>query len=139
MIDQQLILDVHGEIVIDNFAGGGGASTGIELALGRHVDVAINHDPQAVAMHRANHPQTEHHCESVWDVDPRAGHLSAMEKIRLRERLHAYPRARTSQQVLKAEGDSPDATDRDCSANASPVGGPMGFGQPAAAGPDGMA
>ncbi len=74
MIDQQLILDVHDELVIDNFAGGGGASTGIELALGRHVDVAINHDPQAVAMHRANHPQTEHHCESVWDVDPRAVH-----------------------------------------------------------------
>jgi len=74
MIDQQLILDVHDELVIDNFAGGGGASTGIELALGRHVDVAINHDQQAVAMHRANHPQTEHHCESVWDVDPRAVH-----------------------------------------------------------------
>ena len=50
---------------------------------------------------------------------------------------HEYPRGRTSQQVLKAEGDGPDATDRDCSANASPVGGPMGAGQPAAAGPDG--
>ncbi len=68
----QLNLDIHGEIIVDNFAGGGGASTGIELALGRRVDVAINHDPEAVAMHTANHPETEHHCESVWEVDPRA-------------------------------------------------------------------
>lgn len=59
------------EIIVDNFAGGGGASTGIELATGRSVDIAINHDPAAIAMHRANHPETEHHCESVWDVDPR--------------------------------------------------------------------
>ncbi|WP_426447607.1 DNA cytosine methyltransferase [Paenibacillus sp. S-38] len=59
------------EIVVDNFAGGGGASTGIELAIGRSVDVAINHDPAAIAMHEANHPETEHYCESVWDVDPR--------------------------------------------------------------------
>ena len=67
----QLNLDIHGEIIVDNFAGGGGASTGIELALGRRVDVAINHDPEAVAMHTANHPETEHHCESVWEIDPR--------------------------------------------------------------------
>ncbi|PWW06300.1 DNA (cytosine-5)-methyltransferase 1 [Paenibacillus cellulosilyticus] len=59
------------EMVVDNFAGGGGASTGIELAIGRSVDVAINHDPAAIAMHKANHPDTEHYCESVWDVDPR--------------------------------------------------------------------
>jgi DNA (cytosine-5)-methyltransferase 1 len=58
------------EIVIDNFAGGGGASTGIEAALGRPVDYAINHDPGAVAMHEINHPGTHHYCESVWDVDP---------------------------------------------------------------------
>ena len=68
---KQLRLDIHSEIIIDNFAGGGGASTGIELALGRRADVAINHDPKAIAMHAANHPETEHHCESVWDVDPR--------------------------------------------------------------------
>ena len=67
----QLNLDIHGELIIDNFAGGGGASTGIELALGRRVDIAINHDPEAVAMHTANHPETRHYCESVWDVDPR--------------------------------------------------------------------
>lgn len=63
-------ISIFDEIIVDNFAGGGGASTGIELALGRPVDIAINHDPAAIAMHRANHPFTEHYCESVWDVDP---------------------------------------------------------------------
>lgn len=58
------------EIIVDNFAGGGGASTGIEMALGRSVDIAINHDPDAIDMHRLNHPNTKHYCESVWDVDP---------------------------------------------------------------------
>ncbi len=58
------------EIVVDNFAGGGGASTGIEIAIGRSVDIAINHDPAAIAMHRANHPATEHYTEDVWKVDP---------------------------------------------------------------------
>ncbi|MEC0237809.1 DNA cytosine methyltransferase [Paenibacillus kribbensis] len=58
------------EIIVDNFAGGGGASTGIELATGRSVDIAINHDPAAIAMHEVNHPETEHYCESVWEVDP---------------------------------------------------------------------
>jgi len=57
-------------LIIDNFAGGGGASTGIEMAIGRSVDVAINHDPAAIAMHRANHPDTKHYLEDVWDVDP---------------------------------------------------------------------
>ncbi|MBO0962514.1 DNA cytosine methyltransferase [Neobacillus sp. MM2021_6] len=63
-------LDLFREIVVDNFAGGGGASTGIEMATGLSVDIAINHDPAAIAMHKANHPDTEHYCESVWDVDP---------------------------------------------------------------------
>lgn len=67
---QQLILNVHDELIVDNFAGGGGASTGIELALGRHVDHAINHDMHALAMHRINHPQTVHHCEDVFDINP---------------------------------------------------------------------
>lgn len=58
------------EIIVDNFAGGGGASTGIEVAIGRSVDVAINHDPAAIAMHRANHPTTKHYTEDVWNVDP---------------------------------------------------------------------
>jgi len=57
-------------LIIDNFAGGGGASTGIEMAIGRSVDIAINHDPDAIAMHTANHPGTLHYCESVFDVDP---------------------------------------------------------------------
>jgi DNA (cytosine-5)-methyltransferase 1 len=70
MIRDQFLLDIQEELIVDNFAGGGGASCGIELALGRHVDHAINHDPEAVAMHAMNHPQTEHHCESVWDVKP---------------------------------------------------------------------
>jgi DNA (cytosine-5)-methyltransferase 1 len=59
------------EIVVDNFAGGGGASTGIEIAIGRSVDIAINHDPAAIAMHRANHPTTKHYTEDVWKVDPK--------------------------------------------------------------------
>lgn len=63
-------LDLFKEIIVDNFAGGGGASTGIEMATGLSVDIAINHDPAAIAMHKANHPDTEHYCESVWDVDP---------------------------------------------------------------------
>lgn len=57
-------------LFVDNFAGGGGASTGIELAIGRNVDIAINHDPDAIAMHRANHPDSKHYCEDVWEVDP---------------------------------------------------------------------
>ncbi|WP_040440312.1 DNA cytosine methyltransferase [Algicola sagamiensis] len=58
------------ELVVDNFAGGGGASTGIELGLNRYVDIAINHDPDAIEMHKLNHPETRHYCESIWDVDP---------------------------------------------------------------------
>lgn len=60
------------EIIVDNFAGGGGASTGIELATGRQVAIAINHDPDAILMHRTNHPYTEHLQASVWDVDPKS-------------------------------------------------------------------
>ena len=63
---------MNGEIIVDNFAGGGGASTGIEIATGRVVAVAINHDPDAILMHRTNHPYTEHLQASVWDVDPKA-------------------------------------------------------------------
>ena len=58
------------ELIVDLFAGGGGASMGIEAALGRAVDVAVNHDPAAVACHVANHPHTRHHCASVFEVDP---------------------------------------------------------------------
>lgn len=65
-----LPLDLGSELIVDNFAGGGGASTGLERAFGRPVDVSINHDPEALAMHAANHPHTKHYCESVFDVDP---------------------------------------------------------------------
>ncbi len=61
---------INGELLVDNFAGGGGASTGIEMATGYSVDIAINHDPEAIRMHKTNHPNTRHYCESVWDVDP---------------------------------------------------------------------
>ncbi len=57
-------------LIVDNFAGGGGASVGIEMALGRSIDIAVNHDPRAVAMHKLNHPNTRHFCEDVWTVDP---------------------------------------------------------------------
>lgn len=60
------------EIIVDNFAGGGGASTGIEIATGMAVAIAINHDPAAILMHKTNHPYTEHLQASVWDVDPKA-------------------------------------------------------------------
>lgn len=63
-------INLFDEIIIDNFAGGGGASTGIELALGRPVTVAINHDPAAILMHKTNHPYTLHLQDSVWNIDP---------------------------------------------------------------------
>ena len=68
MITAQETFD--GEIIVDNFAGGGGASTGIEIATGRLVALAINHDPAAILMHKTNHPYTEHFQASVWDIDP---------------------------------------------------------------------
>lgn len=61
---------IDDEIIVDNFAGCGGASTGIELALGRPVDIAINHDYAAIAMHRINHRFTEHYHDDVWNVNP---------------------------------------------------------------------
>lgn len=63
-------INILDEIIVDNFAGGGGASTGIELATGSPVTIAINHDPDAILMHKTNHPYTEHYQESVWDIDP---------------------------------------------------------------------
>ncbi len=62
---------MQNELFVDNFAGGGGASTGIEMAIGRSVDIAINHDPAAIAMHRANHPTTKHYCENIFEVEPK--------------------------------------------------------------------
>lgn len=72
MLTPQFLLPLHGELVIDLFAGGGGASTGIEQAIVRAVDIAINHDAEAVSLHQANHPQTQHFCSDVFEVDPLA-------------------------------------------------------------------
>ena len=70
MLTPQFMLPLHSELVVDLFAGGGGASAGIEQAIGRAVDVAINHDPEAISLHQANHPQTTHYCSDVFEVDP---------------------------------------------------------------------
>lgn len=63
-------LPLSNELIVDNFAGGGGASLGIEMALGRPVNISVNHDPEAVAMHTINHPLTKHYCEDVFDINP---------------------------------------------------------------------
>lgn len=70
MLSPQFLLPIYRELVVDLFAGGGGASTGIEQAIGRPVDVAINHDPEAISLHTANHPQTIHYTADVFEVDP---------------------------------------------------------------------
>lgn len=61
---------IDGKLIVDNFAGGGGASTGIEMATGISVDIAINHDPEAIKMHKANHPSTKHYCEKCLGGGP---------------------------------------------------------------------
>lgn len=70
MLSRQFYFNLNDDLIVDLFAGGGGASTGIEMATGRYVDIAVNHDPAAVAMHEMNHPQTRHYCEDVFEVDP---------------------------------------------------------------------
>ena len=96
MSNERMIIDLQpNELIIDNFAGGGGASLGIEQALGRYIDIAINHDAEALAMHTANHPHTRHFIESVWDVDPkkfaRVGRLASPG---------SHPTARTTQSLV---------------------------------------
>lgn len=71
MLTPQFVLALATKLVVDLFAGGGGASTGIEQAIGRHVDIAINHDADAIGMHTVNHPQTRHYREDIRRVDPR--------------------------------------------------------------------
>lgn len=71
MLTPQFILPLADEMIVDLFAGGGGMSTAIERAMGRHVDIAANHDDDATSMHRANHPQTRHFIADVFEVDPR--------------------------------------------------------------------
>lgn len=70
MLSPQFLLPVHNELVVDLFAGGGGASTGIEQAVGRPVDIAVNHDPEAIALHEVNHPQTQHYVSDVFEINP---------------------------------------------------------------------
>lgn len=70
MLTPQFLLPVHNELVVDLFAGGGGASTGIEQAIGRPVDISVNHDPEAVALHAVNHPQTKHYTSDVFEINP---------------------------------------------------------------------
>lgn len=86
MLTPQFVLALSAKLVVDLFAGGGGASTGIEQAIGRHVDIAINHNPDAIGMHEVNHPQTRHYCADVFDVDPR--HATMGVPVGL---LHASP------------------------------------------------
>ena len=62
--------ELYQELIVDNFAGWGGVSKGIEMATGRVVDIAINHNPAAIAIHRTNHPGTKHFCEDVWQIVP---------------------------------------------------------------------
>lgn len=66
----QIFLPLRDELVIDNFAGGGGASVGMEWGIGRPVDVAINHNEKALCMHEANHPGTKHYHDDVFNIDP---------------------------------------------------------------------
>ncbi len=80
MSNQYSIFD---DCFVDSFAGGGGASTGIEMATGHPVDVAINHNEDAIMMHRRNHPFTEHYIEDIWQVDP-------VTAVRGRHRIRAF-------------------------------------------------
>ncbi len=66
----QYDLNFTNELIVDNFAGGGGASIGIERATNRPIDIAINHDPTALAVHELNHPATKHLASDVFEVDP---------------------------------------------------------------------
>ena len=92
-----------GELIVDLFAGGGGASFGIEQALGRSPDIAINHDPHAIQMHEANHPATRHYCESVYDVDPRkATHGQAVGLLWLSPDCRHFSRAKGAAPVSKS-------------------------------------
>lgn len=95
MLTPQFILPLAAKLVIDLFAGGGGASTGIEQAIGRHVDVAINHDAEAIGMHEINHPQTRHYRADVWEVDPLA--VTRGMRVGL---LHASPDCTHHSQAL---------------------------------------
>ncbi|WP_427196319.1 DNA cytosine methyltransferase [Pseudomonas aeruginosa] len=86
--------DTDDAIIVDLFAGGGGASTGLEMGLGRKVDLAINHNPAAISMHEANHPHAEHLPTDVWGIDP-----IASTKGKTVGWLHASPDCRHHSQA----------------------------------------
>ena len=83
-------IDILEEIVVDLFAGGGGWSTGFELATGRVVNIAVNHDPDAVLMHRTNHPYTEHFCEDVFEVDPEHPRFAPCDTVPAQQKLRSF-------------------------------------------------
>lgn len=95
MLTPQFLLPLAAKLVIDLFAGGGGASTGIEQAIGRPVDAAINHDADAIGMHEVNHPQTRHYRADIREVDP-----LAVTKGELVGLLHASPDCTHHSQAL---------------------------------------
>ncbi|WP_234196231.1 DNA cytosine methyltransferase [Pseudacidovorax sp. NFM-22] len=95
MLTPQFLLPLAAKLVIDLFAGGGGASTGIEQAIGRPVDVAINHDAEAIGMHEINHPQTRHYRADIREVDPLA--VTRGQAVGL---LHASPDCTHHSQAL---------------------------------------
>lgn len=95
MLTPQFVLALAAKLAIDLFAGGGGASTGMEQAIGRHVDVAINHDPDAIGMHEVNHPQTRHYRADVWEICPRQ--VTGGQAVGL---LHASPDCTHHSQAL---------------------------------------
>ena len=70
-----------GEMIIDAFAGGGGASVGIEMALGRPVDIAVNHDPDAILMHKTNHPNTVHLTEDIFKPNTITSQINSLKSI----------------------------------------------------------
>ncbi|WKL16586.1 DNA cytosine methyltransferase [Comamonas testosteroni] len=103
MLTPQFVLALAAKLVIDLFAGGGGASTGIEQAIGRPVDDAINHDADAIGMHTVNHPQTRHHRADIREVCPRT--VTGGRPVGL---LHASPDCTHHSQAL---GGQPRSTE----------------------------
>ena len=93
---------MRGGLIIDCFAGGGGASVGIEMALGRQVDIAVNHDPDAILMHKANHPDTLHLTEDIFKVD--------LQKYVKGRRVSLMWQARTVQATARLRAESPENT-----------------------------
>ena len=71
MINKKAQINLFDPVFVDCFAGGGGWSTGAEFALGRPIDIAVNHDYDAVLMHKTNHPYTRHYCEDIYAVSPK--------------------------------------------------------------------